>query len=249
VIADYKLARELAARGLEMNLEIDAGFRRLLKEFPGSNRFNAAIAHAFTWTGHAVDEDGYHEAATGFLDSGGRESLDGAKTFSRRFGPDALSDALQGWRAIVEEDGGVPDLGKDAASLKRLQDRMLPVAARLREEGAISGIGAWLFCAPFKIVAISCREFWDDPDLDEVLMPLGLEVVRGMKKLVRARSAWTEGIDRNMLVEEEGDLGEGMGTVWLVQDTCKKIAAVSQSRVVHINSGIYLLGKGDLEAS
>ena len=40
-----------------------------------------------------------------------------------------------------------------------------------------------------------------------------------------------------MLSEEEGGLMEGMGTVALVQGMSKKSAQISETRVLHINSG------------
>jgi len=127
-----------------------------------------------------------------------------------------------------------------------LQEHFLEVTDQLRKQGFIYGIGPWLFCAPFKIVAAHRRELWNDPALDGVLMPVGLEVNRGVRKLIRQRTSWTKGIDENMIGEEEGDLMEGMGTVALVQDLSKKIARSFDSRVIHVNSGLYLYGRGEL---
>jgi len=247
VIAGRELAQQMAENGLEMNLDIDARYRRLLKELPGTDPFVGAVALSLTWTGHAVDSDRFCKSAVSFINNGRRSSLSAAQAHAARFGPDALGDALESWRTILMECGGSPDLDKSGSDLRKAQDRLHRQSVRLDHDEEISGIGAWLFCAPFKIIIANRRDLWEDPGVDEVLMPLGLEVVRGIKKLVKARSKWTTDIEMGMLIEEEGGLQEGMGTVCIVQHASKKIAADSESRVVHINSGLYALGKGLIE--
>jgi len=117
---------------------------------------------------------------------------------------------------------------------------------RLVQNGSISGIGPWLFCAPFKILTCYRKSFWLDGKTDEIRMPLGLEVVRGFEKLIAKKTQYTQGIDASMFSEEEGGLLEGMATVEIAHGITKKIAQAVGSRALHVNSGLYLLGRGEV---
>ena len=87
---------------------------------------------------------------------------------------------------------------------------------------------------------------WTHDRVDEILMPLGLEVIRGIKKLKRQKYSYSETIEIGSLSEEEGDIAEGLGTVHIVQAMSKQIARDVNSIVLHINSGFWKLGAGDL---
>ena len=74
-------------------------------------------------------------------------------------------------------------------------------------------------------------------------MPLGSEVIRGIKKLIKRKNKYLEGYDIYMFKEEEGGLIEDKAIVELVHNISKKIASDYDTRVMHVNSGLYLLGK------
>ena len=84
-------ARNMARGGEEMNLQISHDHDQLLSTFKDSDYFDVSVAHAFVWTGHAAGKPGYYEAAVDYLTTGRLESLDGAKVYSERFGPDSLA--------------------------------------------------------------------------------------------------------------------------------------------------------------
>ncbi len=243
---DKSLARTLGERGQGMSREISAAQEDLLRDFRHSDYLAVAVAHAFTWTGHAVRQDAFFESAIGYLVSGNLASLKKARTFSGRFGAESLSSGLQGWKAILVNFAGRDILSCDAQGLCEVQNWCLDTASQLLDRKQITGVGPWLFCAPFKIIAAHRRDLWGSQDLDDLWMPLGLEVVRGVRKLVNQGYTYTHGFDEGMFSEEEGGFLEGMGTVALVQDICKKIAEAGATRVLHANSGLYLYGKGEL---
>jgi hypothetical protein len=245
-ILEEQLAQRMAERGEEMNLEIFSHQNRLFRIFRNKDYFAVAIANAFTWTGHAVEQDNFFKFAIDYLTTGNITSLRKAEAFSGRFGPEKLSSGLQGWKSISDQLGSQNFLSCDDRRLHDIQEECFLIANRLLDQRQISGIGPWLFCAPFKIVAAHRKDIWKSESLDEVLMPLGLEVVRGVRKLIQQGCTYTQGLDKSMLSEEEGGLVEGMGTVMLVQGMSKKIAQISRTRVLHINSGLYLYGKGEL---
>ena len=243
---EESLAKRLAERGEKMDLEISSDHDRLLRAFHDSVYFLAAIAHAFTWTGHAVGKEVFYKFAVDYLSTGDLTSLKRTERFSGRFGPESLSAGLQGWKTIVDQSGVEDILSCDAQGLCMIQENQcLNIASELVMHRQISGVGPWLFCAPFKIVAAHRRELWQSEDLDDLWMPLGLEVVRGVHKLIQDRCTYAHGLDESML-SEEGGLLEGMGTVALVQDMSKRIAQVGRTRVLHVNSGLFLYGRGEL---
>ena len=238
----------LAHRGEEMNLEISSDQETLIQAYGSTNYFAVAIANAFTWTGHAVRQNGFFESAIVYLSTGNLASLSNALVFSGRFGPERLADALRSWKFSLDQLSNVSqDIQScGAQELHMIQERCFSTMSQLLDQRQISGIGPWLFCAPFKIVAAHRRELWQSESLDDVWMPLGLEVVRGIRNLIQHRNPYFRGLHIDMLSEEEGGLKEGLGTVLLVQDASKKIAQIVETRVLHINSGLYLHGRGEL---
>lgn len=241
------LAEKLAAGGLAANEETHLNQVDIISQFPKADYFNLVVATALTWTGHAVDRKGYHLQAIEYLETGSSAALNKVQKFSGRLGKDHLAASLQGWREIILQ-AKIPDLTQcSAAKLKRFQDRCLLVAENLKKEETLHGVGPWLFCAPFKIIVAHQRSLWDDPKINDILMPLGLEVIRGMKLLIKNHSAFVDGVDTSMITEQEGSLFDGLGTVSIVQSVCIEIATHSNSLVTHINSGLILYAKNELE--
>jgi hypothetical protein len=240
------LAKRIAKQGEKMSLEIFSAQDDLVHIFKGSDYFTVAITNAFTWTGHAVKQGDFLKFAIDYLTTGNMASLKKVEKFTGRFGPQSLCSGLQGWRAILNQLGVQDVLSCNAQGLYNIQEQCLNIVYQLLNQQRILGVGPWLFCAPFKIVAAHRKDLWKYESLDDVLMPLGLEVIRGVRRLIQYGCTYTEGLDKNMLSEEEGGLKEGMGTVALVQGMSKRITQISEKRVLHINSGLYLYGKGEL---
>jgi len=252
-IAEQTLGLDIINRGKQMNCDIAAQQTELLRKFKTANYFSVAVANSFTWTGHAVSNSDFFKVAIDYISSGNLNSLDETANFSGRFGDEKLANGLRSWRTIISHIQVANIQKATAQNLVKLQSNAREVADRLQKQHLISGIGLWLLYAPFKIVAVHLKNLWNDERLNEVRMPLGLEVIRGVKKLIRRKSVWTNGYDENMMTEEEGGLKEGMGTAEMVHDISTKIAYDKNiacdfdlRRITHVNSGLFLLGKGDL---
>lgn len=252
-ITEQILGEEIINRGRQINCDIAEQQTRLLIKFKNANYFSVAMANAFTWTGHAISNKKFFGAALGYFNSGNLISLDKTADFSGRFGSEKLADGLRSWKTIVSHIQVANLQEITVTGLAKLQSRALEVADRLQKQHLIFGIGLWLLYAPFKIIAVHRKDLWKDERLNEVRMPLGLEVIRGIKKLFRKRSVWTQGYDVNMVDEEEGGLKEGMGTAELVHGISRNvvydkniICEPSLRRIIHVNSGLFLLGKGEL---
>ena len=244
---DIDLAKSLTAAGYEMDLEIQQKTSDYVKKFPKVDLFLIAIVQSLIWTGHAIDKADYFKKASDYLSTGSDEALSSMSKCFGRYGAESLKSTLFNWRKLYSKLEVSFDISKaDLDDIVLFQKASLETAGIARGRGDIIGVGAWLFCAPFKIILCFRSKLWDHAQIDEILMPLGLEVVRGVKKIIRKKSAYTESFYADMLSETEGDIREGLGTVELVQSVSKKIAKDSQSIVLHINSGLWKLGAGNL---
>ncbi len=244
---DINLAKSLATAGYALDVEIQQKTGGYVKNFPKSDLFRIAIVQSLIWTGHAVDKADYFKTALDYLNTSSDSALsDMAKCFGR-YGVENLKSTLFNWRKLCGKIKTPYDISKsDLEEIILFQNSSLETACIARSRGEIMGIGAWLFCAPFKIILCLRDKLWNHPRVDELLMPLGLEVIRGVKKLIRKKSSYAESFYADMLAETEGDIREGLGTVELVQALSKKIAKDSNSIVLHINSGLWKFGAGDL---
>jgi len=244
---EIELAEKLAKHGKEMNLGISASQENLFVDPHSADWFTMAIAECLIWTGHAVRVDHYFEVIARYLTLGNTKALEEMDVFAGRFGPDKLISAVRGWKSILT-NLYVPDVSRtDAHGLCEFQRTCMETALRLFYEKELRGVGAWLFCAPFKIVVAWRKEFWERQELDDLLMPLGLEVNRGLQKLIRQRATYGQNLTKEHLSEEEGTLPDGLATVYMVQDMSRKIASIANTRVLHVNSGLYLYGADEFE--
>lgn len=244
---DLSLAKILAQEGLDFDREIGTDTTTILKTFPKVDPFLLLIAHSLTWTGHAINKGEYLEKVVKYLETGSDNLLSELAQFSGRFGAERLEMTIFNWKKLLYEIKKPDDvLTSSLDEIISFQNRFQETACMARRKRSIMYIGAWLFCAPFKILLSVRDDLWHQERIDEILMPLGLEVVRGCRKLIREQYSYGKMIEGIDLSEEEGDILEGLGTVQIVQGMCKRIAQDSHSIVLHINSGLWKFGAGEL---
>lgn len=200
-----------------------------------------AIIDSFLGANYAVDKLGFREMTYNYLVKEDTEVLSHTQCCMGRYGEENLMKALKGWKALFDEISEECDV--KICSIEELRDfqlKCLDKADLLKGKGRLLGIGPWLFCFPFKVIGLYRDDLWEDSILNDIIMPAGLGIVRGVKKLIRKKSKFVAEVDANMLSEEEGGLLEGMGTTYLLHRVQKKIAKFSKSNVLHINSGLQL---------
>ena len=231
---------ELAAHGRSMVRAIRRAFRGQSSSYPDTALLTIAVAQGLTWTRHAVGRDDFYAAAIAYLEEGRERNLNRAVRHFQRFGPQALSAALRSWRTLLRE---AKEMARpnSVANLLTLQRSLFDVGSHLATGGFIHGVGPWLFCAPFKILLCSNARFLKHPNEHEVLQPLGIEVVRGIRKL--RKRGYFASLQPGMLEEEEGGLVEGMATSYLVHGACVPLAADCGTSVSEFNTGLWWLGK------
>jgi len=244
---DIAFAERLAAKGKALDFQIGKAAKQYIKAFPKEDPFLIAIIQSLTWTGHAIDKEDYFKNALNFLKTGSQEILSNMGVSSGRYGEEKLKSTLYNWRELLANLKLPPDISKSSMEeIILFQNTSYKIACMERRKERVMGIGAWLFCAPLKIILSFREELWHNDRIDEVWMPLGLEVVRGVKRLIRQKYSYSRSIEEGYLSETEGDIVEGLATIQIVQSLSKEIAKDSKSIVLHVNSGLWEFGAGNL---
>jgi hypothetical protein len=231
----------LAARGKAMNRSLATAFDSMCEEIPGELWFPLAVAYALVWSGHAVEDEDYGENAVEYLLTGEEELLSGLAHWSGRNGGACLQSALSGWRGLMEIVPVPNTRTIGARELCEFQEGLLTIAGDRNIRGGLHGIGPWVFCGPFKVLALMRRDLWSDEALDELYMPLGLEVERGLGALKRQGFGVPKALLPTRFVREGNFMG-GMARLVLAQRFQQTLARSARMRVLHINSGLYELG-------
>jgi hypothetical protein len=203
-----------------------------------------AIGIALTWTKHAVWDETFISKASGFIDGANSFDQKDAEMYKHRFGAQQLFEALNGLKCFHGEIKKIiPEFETcSAKDIKKFQDQSFRRLSAMKDAGRAYGVGPWLFLGPFKIILGLEKRLWDNSEIDAVVLPSGIEVNRAVKKIVKAGYPIASSFDANYLVNEERTLGEGYTIDTLIQDLLSKIAAISQTRTMHINSAFYLYG-------
>lgn len=208
-----------------------------------SSQYSFCTAEALAWAEYAARAPGYYDSVTKLLDGKlADQDIDWSR-FAGRHGPEALRDACRGYREFKRLiPRGVLDGTASAQELLQFQNSALVRAIDLSKRGWLRNFGSWLFCGPFKITAVMTPAIWNDAALQNVYMPLGTHVARGFRKLARAD---VQDIVPSLLEERETGLADGgFSTLLIAQSFQTDLARQCEGRVLHINTGLHVLGGG-----
>lgn len=194
------------------------------------------VAQALVRSTHARSEAGWYAAAAQYLRSGDRADLAPARGHSSSFGADALQRALMSFRTLGEFTGLAGAPSGTAAQLVKAQERAVQYAMTQ----PLPGLGAWLFCAPFELMALARPSLWDDVPLDGLLLPLGSALARGYGILRRAGLA---DVDEQLLRDSEPGIRNGLTLLYIARDCDQKLAAKTASRPLFCHHGVAELGR------
>ena len=125
----------------------------------------------------------------------------------------------------------------------------MTLALRYYNQGKIHSIGAWYITAPFKIMLINRKGIIENPKTDEVLLPIGREVSKGIDKCINKNYSFANNQNKLKITDNENKsiTGNAYGDLSLVHNMRKEMAKLANSRPLHIDSGLWLLGKGLIE--
>jgi len=237
---DVTLASELASQGLSINENLYTRFSPFYTvwgdKYPP---FMVAVACSLVWSKHALNDPDFFAAALEYLAKGDPHVLGTASGFYGKNGLSALSEALEEYRILFTHCPPPDGYVSDAAGLRDFQDVVLNTAQELTYAGDIKGIGGWLFFGPFKVQSVYRKDLWQDPLLDDIILPLGVHLRRGIQRL-RERGCT---IVPEFIRESTGDtipgLVDSLAETGLSHTLCRDLARLSGSRVLHIHSGLH----------
>jgi len=238
--SEQETALMLAQAGELMSEKIHSRMQRLINLHPKIPLFTLSISESLLWARYAKDTKQFLKLSLNYLTKGDEKIFEEIGDLAWRFGPEKLETVFRSWKILLSE----LEISKllhlfSSKQLLIFQQEALNKALTLSKIGRLPQIGAWIFCGPFKILAAYRKEIWDDFELDEILMPLGFQVIRGFRFL----KTIGYNIRVGLLNEEEPSLITGMGTVYIAQNFQKRFANLVQSRILHINSGLFKLGE------
>ena len=238
--------KEWANRGLQFSEELwESNQNQLQKINDKASYFSVVLAISLQWTKHALPEDDFVNRASLFFDD--KDSLDNKfyKKYCHRFGEDSLRLSMSGLKEFRNEVKKIiPDfLNCTPKDIKRFQDKALERLRSMKRQAKATGVGRWLFLGSFKIILGSEKRFWNDPTIVSIILPSGIEVVRGVRKAIKSNISLFQGFRPEYLSEEEGSL-EGLTTDSIIHSYFKTIADATNSKAIHINSAFYLYGGG-----
>ncbi|HET6386962.1 MAG TPA: hypothetical protein VFJ58_26540 [Armatimonadota bacterium] len=194
------------------------------------------VAEALVESTHARDAGAWYPAAAQFLKTGKRADLTPARGHSSSFGADALQRALISFQTIGEFTGAAGLGAYDAARLVDAQTRAVQYAMKQ----PLTGLGAWLFCAPFELMALLKPSLWESAALNDLLLPLGSALARGYGIL---RKEGLVDVDEELLRDTEPGIRNGITLLYIARGCDQKLAARSGARALFIHHGIQLLGQ------
>lgn len=244
---DLAIAGYLGKEGLSFSTELRKENHEYF-DYLSNSYFSIASAIALCWTGHAKFEDAFVEYAAGFIDGILPKDPSIAISYCKRFGVEELEDALANFRAYYRRVRNLmPDFNRcSIQDINKLQQRLLSQLNNFRNSGEVSGIGPWLFLGPFKIILGDQQRFWSIDGINAIVLPTGMEVDKGINRLISEGYTFMHDFDPYWLEENTGSLLDNYATCSMVHTHIIKIAELAKTSALHINSALYQYGRQDI---
>jgi len=224
-----KVAGNLAIAGEDVVDSIYDDIRVYFDKYPNASSLSIVIAESLIWAFYAKRENEFYKLVIDYLDKDDKGIFDRLDDFQHRYEVEKLGTILRSWKQIFDKYalGQIPR-NYTIDNLLNYQKKLIPLVSKYPL------IGAWTILSPFKaLICLQPRQYKNEK-LDNLLMPLGSQVIKGLKFLRR------NGFDVPAIEhEDETD----MGTVYVAQKFQVGLAKEANSSVLFINSGLYKLGK------
>jgi len=227
--------RLLVSSGKKVAVSENRGMAQLYSEHR-TGIWPFCVAHALVRSTHARPNPAWYPAAAAFLKSGTQADLTAARGHSCSFGAAALQRALLSFGTIGDFTGAAAFRTYEARQLTASQEKSVQYA--MKKE--LPGLGAWLFCAPFELMALLRPSIWDAPELGNLLMPLGSALARGYGML---RRAGTADVDDALLRDSEPGIRNGLTLLYIARGWEEKLARAAGTTTLFIHHGIAELGR------
>jgi hypothetical protein len=244
---DIAIAQLLSTEGTNFSNSLRDDNRGYFENLPNTY-FSIAAAISLTWTKHALYEEDFISYAASYFDELIERDISIAMRFNYHFGSEQLDNALLNYRKYYKN---VRDLMPnfytcDIHDLTRLQQRLLSRLDNLRIKRTVNGIGPWLFTGPFKIILIDQNRFWNQDGINTIILPTGIEVERGINRLISENYSFVSDFDPHWLEQNTNSLLDNYATYSMVHTFIENIGKITSTPALHINSALYLYGRTDI---
>lgn len=237
------VARLLAQEGSGLDRQFNDDLRERLAGYPDGPLFLKCIVEAARWAGF-VDDDLTEWAADGirFFETEASHIKD---KYRRGFHKNAQpARYLETWGKLLN-DRDVPRAPDDGCSAHELITFYSDALAKLRnldwrkERG---WVGAWAFHAAFKLFLLHEDRLWRDVAIDTIVMPMGGAKSRRSFEGGYSHLASLGIVDALESLPSKRTFRDETTLAQSAHVGVQRLAALADSRAVHINSAIYLLG-------
>lgn len=245
-----KIFVSLASQGEQFTRDLHGYNNSFLNKYiaKGYSLMSILSAIDIIWSGYAKDGEDFME---GFL-----EWVNNKIPFSSRFaqeqclykGEDSLYNTMHAMKIIIEKFERIapPFDSCDAKDLVKFQQRALREAILLLNRNKIREFGSWMFLGLFKIIVSSYDRFWSASNIDALVMPSGISVTKGIRRLIQEYPETTN-FDPSWLSDSEPGLVSSYGKELLIHDECKRIGDAAGYPAMHVNSGLYIYGRKEID--
>lgn len=229
VKSSSKVAGNLAVAGESVVDTIHDDVKVFFDKYPDTSPFSIAIAESLVWAFYAKREDEFYKLAIDYLDKSDESIFDKLEDFQHRYEIEKTETILKSWKQVFDSQN-LKQLPRDYTidNLLAYQEKLIQLI------GKYPLIGTWTTLSPFKALICFKPRQYKDEKLNELLMPLGSQVIKGIDFLRRL------GFSVPMIEQEDES---NIGTVFVAQKFQIDLAKQANSNVLFINSGLYRLGK------
>ena len=185
-----KIADYLKNEGLIFSQTLHSEINRNTLTLTDRSYLSVIFAISLTWTKHAQNEDDFINYASNFIDKKIPEDTNQIENFVGRFGTSSLSTALKSYQLILDrvKRQNTPNLQNcNLNELVKFQNKLLSLVTTLVQNNRINGIGPWLFVGPFKRIMNDQTRFWQEANINNLILPTGYEVEKGIKRLIKEK--------------------------------------------------------------
>jgi hypothetical protein len=242
-VSRKNVAEVLARAGRCFDVQFNANLRDELIVYPNASLFLKCIVKAALWAGF-VDDDSPDWPVDGvrFFETEAQHIKD---KYRRGYHQNAQPGRyLETWGKLLNDRDvpRAPDAGCSAHELVRFHQDASSKLSQLDWQRERGWVGAWSFYAAFKLFLLHEDNLWHQSAVDSVVMPMG-----GARSRKSFEGGWAH-LSTLGIVEPLTQLptrrrfADEMALAKTAHAGVQALAALSDSRALHINSAVYLLG-------
>ncbi len=237
LLQSKKVLMLIAEAGEKENNKMSDEINNFAKLHPDSNPLFITIAVSLFWAGYLKEDHEVISLVVNYFEKGDSSSIDGINEYLKKTSKKGAKTTLQGWKALLSTSMPIPQI-ETVDDLIMFQKTISNRAFDLFQSNKTMGVGAWFCYAPLLGIALLNKNFWKEDKLDEFIPPLGFQVKRGFEWLSHKYP-----LDNFPTFQNYSDAKyESLNLTRNSLSSQQELAKQAKSRVIHINTGLWLLG-------